>query len=541
MYMEMLLSEEEDEPYSRDRKACVAVLAEHTRAVQEIYANNMELLTIEKELGREEMLQALRHRPEEYQNYFMKLWPVHQSGRSLEEKQRHIHALCCYAMNPRLEKEALRHAYTLATCLRGNAGPLRRLQGAICAYQTDGILPEDRMDERDILRFAAETLKYVSPHLNGAIERYDELLESVSGASAADMVENWMMDKICLFDPAKIRPKRVWDEWDAEGTVFLAMRNVLNLQKEENFYLIGYQGAYVGQEVTGAELRRRMGKCASVCTLFSEFDPEKESMGEVEPGQALRTVLFLTYEECAGWLRGLSGEAVRVGELGAAGDQTDLSILLFQLRGKPERVFVLLTLGAIRNRLFREFGLEDRCLQGSEEGFLSLVSWLKNEVDMLKYFRGLLQLLLGRGWEELLKSGTLRRFAAVIGGNLANQALRMKRPEHYRILAALPQKQTQAVPLFALMRFEGERNTGDTYGDPNFRAPLVFPSKASADAFSAYWASGFSGVGIDRIFWPYFKGMAEKGRVILVVDAAERRGKVVRVEDLERIYGGEEG
>ena len=117
----------------------------------------------------------------------------------------------------------------------------------------------------------------------------------------------------------------------------------------------------------------------------------------------------------------------------------------------------------------------------------------------------------------------------------------MKRPEHYRILAALPQKQTQTAPLFALMRFEGERNTGDTYGDPNFRAPLVFPSKASAEAFSVRWAKEFSAVGIDRIFWPYFKGMAGKGRVVLMADAGERRGKVVRAEDLERSFYGEEG
>lgn len=82
LYMEMVISADVDKAYSEDRKACVRILTEYTRLVQEIYANNMELLTAEKQLGREEMLRALKQRPTEYQNYFMEMWPVHQSGLS---------------------------------------------------------------------------------------------------------------------------------------------------------------------------------------------------------------------------------------------------------------------------------------------------------------------------------------------------------------------------------------------------------------------------------------------------------------------------
>ena len=142
VYMEMLLSEDEDKAYSKDRKACVSLLAEYTRIVQEIYANNMELLTIEKQLGREEMLQALKQRPEEYQNYFMEIWPVHQSGLSILEKQRYVHAMCCYAMNPTLENNTLRNAYALAKFLQGKGNPLKRLRCAISNYQESGALPK---------------------------------------------------------------------------------------------------------------------------------------------------------------------------------------------------------------------------------------------------------------------------------------------------------------------------------------------------------------------------------------------------------------
>lgn len=504
MYMEMLLSEDKDKLYSKDRKACVSVLAEYTRTVQEIYANNMELLTIEKQLGQEEMLQALRHRPEEYQNYFMKMWPIHQSGLSLVEKQRHIHALCCYAMNPRLERDSLCNAYALAKHLQGKDNPLQRLQCAICDYQKNGAMPENSTDELDILRFAETTLEYLRPYLRDVIENYDQLLGSVSRKSVADTIDILMMNKICLFEPAKIRPKRVWDVCNTADAVFLAMGNVLNLQKEDNFYLIRYEGAYMGEEVDADELLQRIGKCISVCTLFSEFNIEKEEPENFEQGKALLTVLIQTYEECADWLRSLHGEdEICIGELRAAGNQTDISILFFNLRGKPEKVYAFPTLRAIRNRLLQEFGLENRSYQANEAGFLSLFSWLKDEVDMLNYLQGLLQLLLDRSWKDLLKSNTFRQFVATIGNNLANQVLRIKRNDYYKIMAALPQKETQKAPVFTLMRFEGERNTGDTYVDSDFYVPYVFLSKASADMFSARWANGYSSVGIDQIFWPY--------------------------------------
>lgn len=539
MYMEMLLSEDDDKRYSKERKACVSVLTEYTRTVQEIYANNMELLTIEKQLGREEMLQALKLRPEEYQNYFMKMWPIHQSGLSLAEKQRHIHALCCYAMNPILEKDSLRNVYALAKQLQGKDNPLQRLQCAICNYQKSGDMPEISTDELDILRLAEMTLEYLRPYLRDVIENYDQLSGNVSSKSAADIIDILMMDKICLFEPAKIRPKRVWNVCDTVDAVFLAMGNVPNLQKEDNFYLIRYEGAYVGEEMDADELLKRIESCISVCTLFSEFDIEKEKPENFEQGKALLTVLIQTYEECANWLRSIySEDEVRVGELRAVGNQTDISILFFNLRGKPEKVYVFPTLRAIRNRLLQEFGLENRCYQANEAGFLSLFSWMKDEVDMLKYLQGVLQLLLDRSWTDLLKSNTLRQFVATIGNNLANQALRMKRNDYYKIMAALPQKETQKAPVFTLMRFEKERNTGDTYVDSDFRVPFVFLSKAYADMFSARWANGYSSVGIDRVFWPYFKSMAGKGKVVLVLDVTNRIGKIVDVGDIERLYYG---
>ena len=537
MYMELLLSEDKDKAYSKDREACVSVLAEYTRVVQEIYANNMELLAIEKQLGHEEMLRALKQRPEEYQNYFMEMWPVHQSGLSILEKQQHIHAMCCYAMNPMLEIDSLRNAFSLSKSLQGKYSPIQRLRHAILSYHENGVLPEKSIDELGILRYAETELKYLKPYLHEIIENYDQLLEDLSKELAADTIDKLMMNKICLFEPEKIRPRRVWDACDAEDTVFLVMGNVLNLQREENFYLIRYGSEYVGEEVDIKELSRRIERCISVCTLFSEFDIEKEQTERFEQGQALLTVLMQTYEECAEWLHSIQGEdSVYVGELRAVSNQTDVSILFFCLRGKPEKVYVFPTLHAIRNRLFLEFKLESRCRQANEAEFLAIFSWLKDELAMLKYIQGLLQLLLDRNWHELQKHNTLGQLIAAVGYNMANQVLRFKRNDYYKVMASLPRKGTQNAPLFTLMRFEGERNTGDTFADSDSRAPYLFLSKAAAVEFAAHWAKDFFCVGVDRVFWPHFKSMTVMGKVIVVLDVTNGIGKLVNVEDIEKLY-----
>ena len=109
----------------------------------------------------------------------------------------------------------------------------------------------------------------------------------------------------------------------------------------------------------------------------------------------------------------------------------------------------------------------------------------------------------------------------------SNQAFRFKRKDYYAVMAALPQKDTQDVPLFTLMRFAGERNTG---------APFLFPTKSAADAFASRWAGAYTCVGVDRIFWSCFQNMAPKGKAILVLDVINRLGKLVDVGEISALW-----
>lgn len=229
---------------------------------------------------------------------------------------------------------------------------------------------------------------------------------------------------------------------------------------------------------------------------------------------------------------------VYVGALPARCAQTDVSILFFCRRGAPQRIFVFSTLYHIGDALLKEFRLEQTCCSVAEQEFLKLFSCFDNEVEMLRYFKKLLALLLGRSWGQTLEHDPLAQLAGRMGGTLGNSVLQFHRSDHYKILAALPQKETQGEPLFLLMRFEQEHNTGGIYVEDRTGAPLLFSTRQEAERFAAQYAPDYTGVGLDRIFWPVFRNlMRERNKkVILVLNADTMLGKLVDVEAVSAVW-----
>ena len=167
-----------------------------------------------------------------------------------------------------------------------------------------------------------------------------------------------------------------------------------------------------------------------------------------------------------------------------------------------------------------------------DKAFIKLFAYFDDELQILKYLQGLLSLLLDRTWKELMQHKTLAQFAAKVGLTLGNSAMAIKRPDTYKIMAALPFEDTSGAPLYTLMRFEGGENTADTHVDSRTKSPLLFPTKESADRYAAQNELPYSGVGVDRIFWPFFRNMAKEngGKVILVLDGDRLLGKLVEVD-----------
>lgn len=299
LQMEALASEETDQKHCKNYKLCARMLTERTRFVQEVFANNLELLMLEDRFGEEEMLRALRDRPEEYQAYYTELWPVNHSGQPVGKRIEQVAALCAYAMNVPLPSWAEVNPEFLAGWLSGEEDLTQRLSRAVRAYQEQGVLPEQELDEEALWRFAEEAVVYARPYVQEAAANFDKVVAELFQESAGDFLNRQMMNKVCLFDPAILRPLRVPRLPDWEKGVPLILKQVGNLQGEENFYLITYserEKGYLSAEVTPAELNRGLSSCLSACVLWSEYG--QGVLTDLCGGQDPLTVLIRTNEEC---------------------------------------------------------------------------------------------------------------------------------------------------------------------------------------------------------------------------------------------------
>ena len=533
--MEALLAGESHRKHAETCASLARLLVEKTRFVQEAYATSMELLMLEQEFGIEETLRQLRNMPSEYQDYYLVLRPVHTMDLSYKEKSQVVFALCSHAVNLEFAQDVMCDPVLLAAALSGENAPAKRLRRAVQIYADTGILPaKGDGPDRDRITQIVKSFPHVSVQVFPDLtHRLDRIEENLNGASMQQALERHMIEQACLFDPGRLPVKRAATPPDTDDKVFLVLKNVLNLENPDHFYLISREESCLSAEITVVELHERAGKALSVCMLLAERKEMRDCLAAWDGTCLLSTFLIQTYPECENWLHREADKAsLYVGELPVISNLTDVRVLFFCERGKPQELYVFPTLGPIRDRLLNEYGLRKHLYSVHDKAFIKLFAYFDDELQILKYLQGLLSLLLDRTWKELMQHKTLAQFAAKVGLTLGNSAMAIKRPDTYKIMAALPFEDTSGAPLYTLMRFEGGENTADTHVDSRTKSPLLFPTKESADRYAAQNELPYSGVGVDRIFWPFFRNMAKEngGKVILVLDGDRLLGKLVEVD-----------
>ena len=104
----------------------------------------------------------------------MEMMPVHRSGLSCREKMQCISGLCAYAMNVPVPQQAVCDYKSLALFLSGEQDSHWRLKYAVACYEKDGTVPEETMDEAELLRIAEKAAVYVKLYLREAVAHLDD-------------------------------------------------------------------------------------------------------------------------------------------------------------------------------------------------------------------------------------------------------------------------------------------------------------------------------------------------------------------------------
>lgn len=532
----------EDEPYHRALLRWVQFLTEKTRTVQEVFATNMELLKVWEYHGREEMLRLFQGLPEVYQMYYRTMSPVHVRGGDLPTQRQQISALCAWAMNAVLSPGEVKSLEGLEKALSGPNDPTDRLKAALDRFRQTGETPEVLLEEDRLLELAQEVAPRAERYLREGFHQLPQVLadlerrlERGEEQAVGEEMTRSLLRRASLFEPGRLGASHTAPV-EPKGRGALLWRVADGEERWSYGRLLTWQGGYREETVSAGRLAERLEGCDAPILLYAD---QRACPDLLAAWKGVRTVLFQTQEECESWLMAEGHRSVYVGEGRAVAGQTDLRLLFFCLREAPETLWLFPTVSYIRDRLLERTGLTGRCVPAHRPGFLRLFGAFPDEGQILRHLQACLTLLLGRSWTEFLEDPKLCPLAASLGRTLGNSALRIKQKDYFRRLAALPLPETGGAPFFCLMRFDDEGNTGDTYLEGNSRAALLFPERETAERFARRYETGYTAVGVDRRYWPYFYEMVNSagGMVVLALDPAGTRGEYVSVDRVAEHFG----
>lgn len=535
-----------DLPYAKGRLRCAQVLAEKTRRVQEIFATNMELLKVQKLGGEAAQRRVFAGLPAEYQAYYLAMEPVHRMNIPVTSQMQAISALCACAMNVVLPPGSTQTAERMDEALRGARNPDVRLRAALDAFLETGKLPDDAVDMQQVQRMAEEAAPGLRTYIRegfaqapGVLEALRERQKSGDPQALDREITDRMLRRVCLFSPS-VSADAAWKPVDLADRAALLRPIAAEDGSFPYARLLVWQDGYREETVRTENLKARLRRCPFPFMLFSGYREAPALMAQYAGHAAVQTVIFQTQEECEDWLledRRL--ETVYVGEIRTAAGRSDICVLFFSLRESPGTIFVFPTLGCIRENLFGGTHLQARCVEADDRMFLRVFAALGDEVQIMRYLTGLMEMLLGRSWTEISRDPHFSRLINRLVETAFNSALASRRRDEIRVAASLPQKETRGEPFYCLMRFEGEINTGDTEMDGSAGLALLFLDRETAGDFARRFKRTGCAAGIDRIYWPYFYEMvqAQKGVVVLVQNGQPLIGRRIALDTIADWFG----
>ena len=542
--MEMALYASEDLAAAKQQIRCIQILAEKSREVQEIFATNQHLLKLQEVLGLLEAQRILLQLPPAYQGYWQVMEPVRRAGTSLKHQRQVIADLCVYAMAVILPPGSTGNPSQLCRALQGDRSPSVRLRKALDHFLKTGEVPVQAADDGQLLRSLQTEAGAISRELEEEFRQLPHLMKQLRaqatqyGTASLD-VSGRMLRRVCLFEPIRISAQETAAPPDSDCAALL-WRMTGSAPAFDYCHLLFWQNGYRQETLCGAQLADQGKSCHFPCLLFSDAEALGNQAFSSFPAAVVKTVILQTLEECRQcFLTAGPVGTVYVGELQAASQQTGIRLLLFCRREDCKTIYLFPTISEIRDRLLEQTGWTAQCALADSRLFLRLFGAFSDEAQVFSYLKSCIQLLLGRSWKDLSQSPCLRPLVCHWGRSLFESALRIQPRDHFRRLASLPQRNTPGQPLFCLMRFEGDWNTGDTFVEGNTNSVLLFLSRDAAAAFAEHYAPAYTPAGIDRIYWPAFYEMilCQTGRAVLALNRAGTLGRHVMIQELAERLG----
>ncbi|HWO98312.1 MAG TPA: hypothetical protein VNM45_18660 [Bacillus sp. (in: firmicutes)] len=556
--MERGFAEKIDAQQSSRIQKMIDLMSELMQDIQEIYANNMELLWLRDHAGPEAEQKCYDCKPQNYKNYCDALKIITENKEtSILEKQQQVNLVCMYAMNIDLSSEEFLYALRMDELVRyfsGEQNPSQRLEKGLKLFQSGELEPLFNSFRVDIDRFVERirmdgVLRYFNSHEKKI--HFDEMLrefreDKTSLERFTSLYHDCIEESIQVFDFSAIKVLRGMSLTEHDTKGFFVLKHCANLDDPvENCYLLDHIVAegkpiYIGEEVTDSQIAELIRSKLCVAVRLSEYDSKYSRPKYFDPSGKLVIVLVEDYRECSKWIQNeLQKGEVYVGNLYDGTVNNFFTLLFFNRRNDPNTIFVFPTIKRLGTKLVESQGVSDRVLYSNQEEFLKIFSCLANETEMLRVMHWLMTFLTNSKGEFASLEDSATKLHYDFTRTLLNTIFRIKRKDHYKLLAALPTLLTVGQPYYALMEFEGGRNTGCIKAETKEGFPLFFKFKQDA----LQWLKSkpnlhtYRVVGVDRRYWNELKPflLKMKKKVCICISIENRKVAIADPLQIDRV------
>ncbi|PEP14065.1 hypothetical protein CN552_16395 [Bacillus wiedmannii] len=548
--------EAEDELHYNKIRELSEMIFNRTIDVQEVYANNQELLWIEDKFDADLKRKSFEHKPKKYQDYCNEMSVItNNENLNNGEKRYWIEKICLHALNIQISSDeflnALKSRQKLDEYFSEENHPKTRLNIALGKYSRNENF-EEAVEVNPYNFFSKIKDLGIIKHFNIRLPGWDriatimnnkDILNQINIKEFNELTQKRMDEKVKLFDFYNLQVEEVDDISDHLDFGVFAIKNCENLTNKENFYFITETSidtipSYVSDEAPYHFLSNPEIKVIGISS--NEFDIINMKPSYLDIKETPVVVLVESYTDAKEMINKilLEGE-LYIGDLYDQSMNNFSTVLFFRERTEPKIIFVFPTLKKLSIRLVKELGIESVLVYSNNEQFIKIISVFGNEVEVLKFARWIFSFILKSSCRFTVLEDSATKMSFDLTKLLSNVIMKIRIPDYYNKWAALPTKKTVGEPYYALMEFDNEDNTG-AFKAINEKTIIFFYNKSDAlnhkkSLLKKSVSDKLEVVGIDRHYWNAVKKhfLDIHLNIFICYDARGNIGELIDLKELD--------
>lgn len=495
-------------------------LYDATRAIQEVYANSLELLWIEENYGIETRQEVYIRKTDEYKQYLKiseKVW--NNKEETIEVRRKQINCICNSILNLNIHADSFwldlndyvkhKSSFYLDKMITSRMD---------YAFQNQKCIEDSKqIEQNEIVEIAHNRFRYLGDKLEQAFEYSKNFIN-------ANLTE-LLLENISTFEFSELKIKR-GKQFDSNCDAVCVIHDVQSGEGVTDTCLIQHfagKNLYEIVEVNNKKINQILGVKKYVIIPYEDFSFAKNRTKRREFQDKVVFVLINNAREFKKWLYNFREyEEVYIGNINAEGSSNFFTVIYFRKRSYDKVIYMFPTLSIIANNIFKELGIEQEVkYTGNGMGFYNIFSVFNDWGEIFKALKETISFVTGSKGNIIHNENPCARIFNWAKFDIGDNIFRIVGKNYFHINSVLPTLQTKAMPFWILMEFENGENNGNVKceGENSDNSKLsqkksgviYFYDKESAVSYRRQMVEknpeleSYQIVGLDELFWKELK------------------------------------